>query len=162
MDEQQEDILSPPYPDPWVSSHRMYDHLTKLKEWAEEYGPRLNERIGRDVIPAVRKFAPKSAYAMQPVMTLFGHILFMRRLREQWDHLYRQNENSWDNEKCVGRRVLIVQAAILMLNAAFVPQEHREARGHEGMNDLQRIFENIQRVLDSQMEAGNHDPDPEA
>lgn len=82
MDEA-EDIISPPYPEPWVSAHKMYDHLTKLKEWAEEYGPRLNERIGRDTIPLVRKFPHRVAYGAQPVMTLFGHILFVRRLREQ-------------------------------------------------------------------------------
>lgn len=153
-----EEIKSPPYPGDGVTVAGLYAAVRGLRAWAAEARDAHNAAAGRELIPPVGDVPARAAYAAQPVPALFGHLLFVRRLREAWDHLVRTYERTWDAAECVRRRVVLLQAAAVFVGQCSVPFEHREARGGKDMRDMQRLFDAAQSVVDAAMSGGNYDP----
>jgi len=156
-----EDIESPPYPNEGVNPDGLFNTMGALRVWVLKYRDTHNALIGQDLIPSVKDLPNKKAYTTQPVITQYTHLLLIRRMREGWDHLVRNYEDDWDDKMCVRQRVVMLQSAALLLNSAFTPYEHREARRQRELEDLQQQFTRVQQVLLKQMEPQRHDPDPE-
>jgi hypothetical protein len=153
-----EDIESPPYPNEGVNPDGLYNMLGKLKEWVDLYKDDLNKEVGQDIIPVVKALPNKKAYLIQPVLGMFSHLILIRRIREQWDNVVRNYEDSWDHKMCVRQRVVIVQSAAMMLNSAFTPFEHREARRQSELEELQQQFARVQMLINTIMEPDKYDP----
>lgn len=154
-----EDIESPPYPNEGVNPDGLYNVLKQLKKWVETYRTGHNAAVGQDIIPTIKKLPDKAAYTTQPVLTQYAHLLLVRRMRENWDHLVRTYEDDWDDKMCVRQRVVLLQSSALLLNSAFTPYEYREARRQKELDELQATFARVQEVLLKQMEPKKHDPD---
>lgn len=155
-----DDIDSPPYPSEAVNPLLLYNHLRALRKWVEDARPEHNKAAGKAVIPAPKPLPDKAAYTGQPVPTMMGHFLFLRRLRESWDHLVRTHEyaDEWNTKACVKKRVMLLQAAAVLLNNAFTPHEHREAMKAREMERLQQTFERLNQAMLDFMEPKKNDP----
>jgi len=156
-----DDILSPPYPSDGISADGLYQILKELKKWVNKYRDAHNKEIGQELIPLVKDLPDKKAYIGQPIMTQWGHLLLLRRIRESWDDLIRNYESDWDDKLCIRHRVLMLQSAAILLNNAFMPYEHREARQQRELEEMQNMFTRIQQVLFKQLESVKNDPNPE-
>ncbi len=154
-----QDIQSPPYPNEGVNPDGLFNMLKALKTWVLTYRDGLNAEIGQDLVPTVRELPDKKAYTTQPIPTQWGHFLFIRALREAWDHLVRTYEDDWDDKACVRQRIMLVQSAAVLLNSAFTPFEHREARKQKDMEELQQMFQRIHQAVVKQMEHKRYDPE---
>lgn len=158
-----EDIESPPYPSEAANPDVLYNHLKSLKGWVEKYRGSHNKSVGKALIPNVKDLPDRKAYTGQPVSVMMGHFLFLRRLRESWDHLLRtyEYENDWDTKACLRQRVMMLQSASVLLNNAFTPQEHREAMAKRDTERMQGMFEKLTETLHEYMEPTQHDPEAE-
>jgi hypothetical protein len=155
-----EEIESPPYPGEGVNPDGLYNALSQLKTWVDTYRGPLNEEVGQDVIPVVKPLPNKAAYLCQPVLSLFSHMILVRRMREGWDHIVRNFESTWHDRMCVRQRVVLVQSAAVMLNGAFTPFEYRETRRQSELEDLQGQFSRMQSLVLEITEPESHDPFP--
>lgn len=158
-----DNIESPPYPGHGSNPDVLYNHLKALRKWVEAYRGEHNKAVGKAVVPALREFPDKKAYVSQPVTVMMGHYLFLRRLRESWDHLVRtyEFEADWASRMCLRQRVLLLQAAAVTLNNAFTPQEHREAAEQRNLNQIHQMFERLSENLAEYMEPKRNDPEAE-
>ena len=156
-----EDIESPPYPGEGSTADVMFNHLKALHVWLLHYRDNHNTLIGQELIPAVRAMPEKAAYVSQPIMSQFGHLIALRRIREQWDQLVRTYENDWDYPPCLRSRVMLFQMTAILLNSAFTPFEYREARQQRELEELQRTFERIHAALMEHLEVKRNVPNPE-
>jgi hypothetical protein len=157
-----EDIDSPPYPNEGVTPHGMYATLDSLKTWVDTYRGALNAEVGTEVIPYVKPLPDVRSYLSQPIMSLFSHMILVRRLRENWDHVVRNFETGWRDHMCVRQRVILVQSAAVILNSAFTSFEYRETRRQGELEALQNEFSRLNKLVLSLMEPESHDSFPQA
>lgn len=158
------EINSPPYPGEGTNPDLMFKYLGELAEWVAEHRDDLNEAVGRDIIPVLRPFPSKSVYLAQPIATMWYHFIVMRRIREEWDHLVRTYEDSWDCSSCGRQRLVLVQTAAVLIDGAFVPFEQREAMREREVEQITRMWDNLKQTLLGVMDPKYHDteqtPDP--
>lgn len=154
-----EEVRSPPYPGEGSTTDLLYANLQGLRSWVLHYRTALNEEVGEQTIPAVKKLPDKKAYVFQPVMTQYQHLMLLRRIREEWDHLVRSYEDAWDCPPCVRRRAMLVQSAAVLLNGAFVPYEVREAHQQKDLERMQRSFERLTELLRKVMDHDDNEPE---
>lgn len=152
-----EEILSPPYPSMGVTADGLYNTIRDLRKWAMKYRDELNDAAEREIIQTIKKIPPIEAYRAQPVADQFQHLLMIRRIREEWDHLVRTFEDAWDCEQCLKSRMLLVQASAAQINEAFTPFEIREARQQTALTRLQKNFEHLVVNLQKMMEPPSHE-----
>ena len=157
-----EDLQSPPYPNEWATADGILTHLRALREWVLCYRDAHNKLAGQDLIPAPKEPPQKKAYASLPVYAQLGHLLFMRRVRERWDHLVRTYEGDWDDQLCVRQRVMLLASSAVLLNSGFSPYEQREFRRRTELDECQRTIDGVAAALSAIMEPQTHDPDTEA
>lgn len=142
----------PPYPDEHVSARGLYDQLVLLRRWVLLHRTNHNEMLGRPLIPVVKPLPDFTNYLAQSLQTQFGHLLVLRRLREGWDHLIRSNTCSWSEPKFLEQRVLVLQAAAVLLNDCGLPTERRELQQERGLVELQNVFTRVAQTLAKQLE----------
>jgi len=147
-----DELVSPPYPGEACTTENLYKYLGDLRDWVLNYRDGLNAIVGAEAIPAVHPLGKKPAYLSQPVTQLFSHLMFIRKLREEWDHIVRLYEDDWDDKHCIRARVVLVQTAAIQLNEAFVPQEVREARAQKHTERMQRAFESLGNLFSKMTE----------
>lgn len=143
-----EEIESPPYPGEGSTTDLMYDRLKELRDWVLRCRTELNEFAGTEAVPNPKKFPKKEIYATQPVLVQFQHFMMMRNIREAWDELLRDHEDSWSSKMAIRRRMMLVTTAADMLSEAFVPFEVREARAEQQMVKTQKRFKFLRRYMD--------------
>lgn len=151
-------LNSPPYPSAGATTGTMFNHLEELRDWVDQYRGDHNLAVGSDVIPAIKTFPTRRVYALQPVPTLYSHFMMLRRIREGWDHVVRVHENNWEGDACVREQIMLLQAAAVLLNSAFVPYEQQEAAGHNGLTSLHQIFARLSQDLARHLEPDTNDP----
>lgn len=157
-----DELTSPPYPGEACTVDLLYKHLGDLREWVLDLRDGLNAIAGQEIIPAVKPIGKKPAYAAQPVLQHFQHLMFMRKVREEWDHVVRLYEDDWDDKHCIRARLMLVQAAAVQLNEAFVPQEVREARAQQHMERVQQAFTNLGAMFSKMMEPSSDKKEEES
>lgn len=152
------DIESPPYPSETVNADVLYETLRTLRSWVIQYRDEHNKAVGQDVIPTVKELPDRRAYTSQPIISQWSHLLVVRHVRESWDHLVRSYEDDWDDPDCARQRVMLLQATAILLNNAFIPQEYREARKMQELDELQQLFSRVNATVVQQLQKGNYDP----
>lgn len=152
-----EDLLSPPYPGPGATADLVYALLGELRSWVLHYRDKVNSQIGRAEVPVPRELPRASTYSAQPIIEQFRHFMIMRQIREQWDTLIREFEESWDSKPAFRGRVMLLQAASVTVNEAFVPREVREARSVKHMDHIQKAFDSVGRLFEAFTEPGGSD-----
>lgn len=157
-----EDLQSPPYPNEGTTADGLLTHLRALREWVLCYRTTHNKLVGQDLIAAPKEPPKPKAYASLPVYTQMSHLLFLRKVRERWDHLVRAYEDDWDDQMCVRQRVMLLASCAVLLNSGFAPFEQREFRRRTELEDCQRTIDSVAAVLRDIMEPQTHDPDPQA
>lgn len=139
-----EEIKSPPYPGPGATWRGLYHALYELHDWVVLHRDAVNAAVGRDVVPPVAEAVPLPvAYMSLAVSIQYAHLLYLRRVREEWDHLVRQYESAWDCPACIRARASLTQLAATLVNGAFVPYEQREASGRDTHERMVRSFESV-------------------
>lgn len=154
-----EELTSPPYPGEAATADGLYTDFGELQKWVALYRDGLNDLVGQEVIPAAQSLPDRRAYTTQPIVVQYQHLLFIRRLREEWDHLVRSFESEWNNSVCVRARISLVQAAALAVNTAFVPHELREARHQQFLERVNRVFESIIEATNRGFSQKSYDPE---
>lgn len=157
-----EDIESPPYPNEGTTADGLLSHLKKLKEWVTTYRTQHNAAVGQDLIPTVKELPLKKTYASLPIYVQIGHLLFLRKVRERWDHLVRTYEDDWDDQLCLRQRVMLLSSSAVLLNNGFSPHEQREFRRRTELDECQRTIDHVAEALKEIMEPETHEPDPQA
>lgn len=142
-----EELLSPPYPGDGTTTQLIYQRLKELREWANKYLDEINELAGQEQIPPVKKFPRYEVYASQPILIQFEHFVILRQIRESWDELIRDHEDSWDCRQALRRRAMLVSTAAFTLNEAFIPFEVREANTERKLEKLQKRFKHLRTYL---------------
>ena len=154
-----EDIESPPYPTEGTTAQGLYNHFKQLRKWILHYRNDINLAVGQEIIPALTDIPNKNAYLTQPVFTFYQHLMLLRHLREQWDHLIRsyEYEEDWTCTACIQARTMLIQCAAVLLNGAFTPFEVREARAQQHLEHMQRSFERLTAFFKKVMDPEEHD-----
>jgi hypothetical protein len=155
----EDDVESPPYPSEISTADVLFNLLKEVRRWTMAQREALNRELGQELIPKVAPFPKdKTAYLSQPVLTQFRHFLFLRRLREGWDHVLRMFEGEWSAPQCIRHRAVLIQHAAVTLNDAFVSPEVREMRAQEAQEELQRAFDRLIKGVFNLMEPEGRDP----
>jgi hypothetical protein len=155
-----QEIDSPPYPGEGSNGDVLLGHLKKLRKWVVTQREAMNETVGQEVVPDVREIPDKRAYTSQPVATQYEHLLVLRRLREEWDHLIRCYEDDWNCKTCVRAQAVLMQSAAVLLNTAFTPYEVREMEAHRNTERMHRTYERVREFCRKFMEPEEHDSQP--
>ncbi len=142
-----EDLQSPPYPGAGTTIVMLYSMLIQLRDWVVDYRPALNHFAGSALIPEPGPIPPRPVFNNLPVMAHFRSLMFLRKLREQWDHIVRTYEDEWGSPECVRRRVALAAMAAHHLSSAFRPFELREARKQDDLEEMYKVFEQIASTL---------------
>ena len=152
-----EDVESPPYPGDGSNADVLFNAFKALRKWVMHYRDDMNMMTCQEIVPNVIELPDKKAYTSQPVCTQFNHLLFMRRIREEWDHLVRIYEEDWNCKACNRAKVMLVQTAAMLINGAFTPFEVREARNQQDLEHMQRSFERLAAFLRKVMNPEDYD-----
>lgn len=131
------------YPNEGTTANGLFNYLKDLRKWVLFYRDDINRAVSQEIIPLVIDIPDKKAYLSQPVMTQYQHLMLVRHIREQWDHLIRLYEDDWTCKPCVQGRLMLLEAAAILLNDAFTPYEVREAKQQHHVENIQRSFERL-------------------
>ncbi len=137
----------PPYPGGATGTQRLYEYLGELRLWVQDQRQILTAEAQR-LIPGLTHL-PREAYMQQPVMDQFRHFVFLRRVREMYDHLVRQHAGEeWTGDYCLRKRIALLQTVIEQLNECCRPFETREASFARDMERLQKVFQGLSAYVE--------------
>ena len=156
-----EDVISPPYPGVGTAVQGLYGFLVRLHAWVSTYHESHSTMNGQAVIPTLKPLTKKATYIAQPIVTHMTHLMLMRRVREQWDHLIRCYESDWDDESCVRQRVLLLVTCVTMLNSSGSLFEHREMQKQNELESCQKTVESVAEFMRKLMETQSYDEEVE-
>jgi hypothetical protein len=111
----------------------LFRYLDQLRDWAVEQMDILSEFVP-DQVKALKtpddipEYTVWEGVAVSDQYAVFMHC---RYVRETWDAIFRDHEDSWDSNLAVHKRLVAVRSAVLGLDEAFVDPETREAREHD-------------------------------
>lgn len=123
-----EEITSPPWPTDSTQVDTLFDVLRQLHHWAGEYRTLVNAGSDHQAVPPLRDLPRKAVHDALPVVYHYSNYLGVRRVRELWDALVRDFEDSWDSAAAFARRRQLVAVTVEFLNNAWLSQEAREAK----------------------------------
>lgn len=123
-----EEIVSPPWPTDSARVDTLFGVMRELHAWAGRYREVVNEAADHQAIPPLRDVPRQAVHDSLPVVYHYANYVGVRRIRELWDALVRDHEDSWDSKMAFQRRRNLVAAAVEFLNNAWLSQETREAR----------------------------------
>lgn len=143
------DIISPPYPGVATLSPLLYRNLAELRSWVT-----VQLRILYDNIPAIVEKATileklESERAWDGVSVADKHTVLVgiRYMREAWDCILRDHEDTWDSSLSLYKRFLLANSAIGLLNGAFVSAEVRELKEQQRVETIAARMGDISEVL---------------
>jgi len=154
-----EDIESPQYPNEGTTATGLVACLERLHAWVTKYRDAHNKETAQELIPCVKLLPPRSTYTSLPVYVLLTHLLFLRKVREQWDHLVRTYEDDWDDKLCLRQRVMLLASSAVLLNTGFVSHEQREFRRRTELDECQRTIDGVALALKNLLEPEVYEPD---
>jgi hypothetical protein len=122
------EITSPPWPTDSAKADTMFDVLKDLHRWAGEYRDVVNTGSDHAAIQPLRAVPRKAVHDSLPIAYHYANFVGVRRIRELWDALVREYEDSWDSAAAFARRRWLVGLCVDFLNNAWLSQEVREAK----------------------------------
>lgn len=123
-----EEIISPPWPNDSAKVDTLFDAMKELHGWASHYRDVVNRASDHQAIPPLRDLPRKAVHDNLPVPYHYVNYTAVRRIRELWDALVRDHEDSWDSRLAFQRRRNLVAVCVEFLNNAWLSQEVREMR----------------------------------
>ena len=145
---------SPPYPSEQTNSRALYNHLEAVRQWVIDQQDTL-----RGLIPekyAERLVPPDDLECLEfwdniSVIDKHTVLVWLRRIREGWDQILRQHEDSWDSKLALSKRYSIVINTMHVLQESFVSPELREHQNKQAADKARRrsklIDQHLQSVL---------------
>lgn len=155
-DEADDGIESPPYPTDHTSALMLYRYLALLRRWLLGEQSRLRA-LPTDVFPddyrkriagALPPLSSEGSWDLTSVMDKYITLMYMRRIRETWDHILREHEDqTWDRPLAVSKRCSVVLMSRYLVREAFVDSEQRALRGNalEDTREHMRALDNYLR-----------------
>lgn len=139
--EENMDITSPPYPRVGCNTDGLYSLLLSLGDWVEEHREWAEAKAEEANAP-FKPFLPDLSFLKQQKLERFKTLAIaclasncnaMQEIRTAYDHIVRNNEEveQWESPNCVFLRLTLLRKASLLLTAAFLDKEKREARCKE-------------------------------
>ena len=77
----------------------------------------------------------------------FAVLQSIRYLRESWDSIFREHEDTWDSMSALKKRFLLANSVIELLNEAFVSAEVRELKEQQRVEAITERMGDISEVL---------------
>ena len=127
------ELTSPPYPGVSIQAKGLYQCLDQYRDWVLERLKVLHE-FSPDTVESLKPPAETPKYGVWEYVSVADKFCVLqqaRYLREVWDAVVREHEDSWDSSLALQRRYNVVHAAIEMLDEAFLNPEVRENRQHQ-------------------------------
>jgi hypothetical protein len=143
------DVTSPPYPGLATLSPLLYQHLVSLRDWVQEQLGILYKVIPEIVENATTLdgLEPEKAWDGVSVSDKFVVLSNIRYIREAWDSIFREHEDTWDSTLSLQKRFLLVNSAIELLNESFVSAEVRELKEQQRVEAIAARLGDISEVL---------------
>lgn len=123
-----EEIVSPPWLNDSARVDTLYDRLKELHQWASHYREVVNQASDHQAVAALREIPRKAVHDALPVVYHYANFMSLRRIREHWDALVRDYEDSWDTKVAFAKRRHLICVCVDFLNGAWLSQEAREAK----------------------------------
>lgn len=144
---------------------RLYKELENLFAWVEKQRSQLLELLGRDDLFGPNPLARKTIHENMSVDQHYHNYRMLRHIRESWDVVVRDHEDSWDSKPAVSQRCAVVGLAILTLNNALLSREALEAKLVSEQEAFIRessagVIELLHRLLEPQHEKEEDDDRP--
>lgn len=140
-----------------MNDQLFYDQLVALRRWLEESREAVNEAAGQELINEPHELLERRLYVQQPIADKFRHLLLMRQIREEWDHLVRTYEDAWNCAACLHCRAALLQKAVLLMTDAALSCEHREAKNQAMLDQMNRQFARLTNFFKKVLEPQGHD-----
>lgn len=156
MSDETEGVESPPYPPHTVTSPNLYNYLARLHEWlALQQGVLLAERVPAKLKSSLRdpppNLASRSVWENVAIADKYAVLMYMRQIREGWDYVLREHEDSWDSLVALRKRYHLVMSGRQCLSEAFLNPEVRELRNQQQYDQYQArmklINQHMKQVL---------------
>lgn len=123
-----EEIISPPWPNDSARVDTLFDRLKELHQWAVHYREVVNQASDHQAVPPLREVPRKAVHDSLPVVCHYANYAGVRKIRELWDGLVREFEDSWDTKLAFMRRRQLIVATVEFLNQAWLSHELRELK----------------------------------
>lgn len=167
-----EEITSPPYPRPTVTSAQLYRDLQALWDWTVDEQRSLRELITGpmadllndmpDALNIPPESPPTSVWEHVSVLDKYLVLVHMRMIREEWDAVIRDHEDSWDSRNALEKRLSLIHVSRYVLEDAFTDPETREARHEKARRVmLKRLRKERERWKQCEDEDDDYDDDDE-
>ena len=149
-----EGITSPPYPGNATASSSLYRHLAALRLWLVEQQAILRLHVPQkyaDQLVEPDNMAAETVWDHVGVVDKYTTLMYCRRIRESWDHVVREHEDTWDSKLSLKKRFSVVLMCQHILHEAFVDPELREARQQttidRAQHEMKLINDHLKKVL---------------
>ncbi len=158
-----EEIISPPWPTDQTRVDALFDVMREQHGWAKHYREVVNRDSDHAAIPPLRDVPRKAVHEHLPVVYHYANYTAVRRIRELWDALVRDHEDSWDAKLAFQRRRNLVAICVEFLNNAWLSQEAREARAAAAQDQFlkESMAKSFGFLLGPVPHAEPHDPFPD-
>lgn len=126
-----ESISSPPFPGLATTTRGLYRDLIEMRAWLVSEQEQLKYVIKGKYAQRLEEpdnVASENIWEGIGVIDKYTVLSRMRQLREGWDAVLREHEDSWDSQLARRRRFDLFMLAHYILKVAFVSPELREAR----------------------------------
>lgn len=130
------DISLPPFCRNSANPARLYEDLRQLWFWVQgelEWAKDACAYRKLPLTPLISEPDPEQVerFLNLPVLSMSKNLIRMQQIREKFDALVREYEDSetnWMSEQCIYRRLLLIEHSLFLLSVAFLDPEKREAK----------------------------------
>jgi hypothetical protein len=123
------DISPPPNARRYTNINDLHGTLQTLHAWAAQHMSMFSEHIPENSEGSRLYAVPQlTFFSGQPLVILYQHFQSVRNIREWYDYLAREYENSWTIITTLRARLQLLQMVIQFLNQLRETSEQREMR----------------------------------
>ena len=150
----EESLTSPPYPSTATGGRSLYRQLIELRAWVEEHQNVLRSYLRpkfADQLVAPDNLPSESVWEGISVVDKYTTLMYLRRLREGWDMVLREHEDTWTSKLALKKRFNLIVLAQHLLHDSFVDPETREAKNQAAQDQaaaqMKAIDAHMRKVL---------------
>lgn len=141
---------SPPYPTMATTSPGLYQHLRLLRAWVIETQAYLQDLVPQKVVESFAEPPSLGTVAIWEnvgVIDKYSLLMYLRQIREGWDYILREHEDSWECKLALRKQVGLVETACSVLADAFVTAEVREMKEEQAAKQVRRQHRAFQAAV---------------
>ena len=151
-------ISSPPYPGGVTRIDTLYRYLAALRLWLVEQQEALRLLVPPKHAAQLKEpdnLAAETVWGGVSVVDHYTVLMYLRMIREGWDHVIREHEDTWDSKLALKKRFALAVMAQHVLDEAFISPELREARNQTAMDTILHELKARQDKLKELMNPSN-------